>query len=704
MRTKFTLIICAVLFSVASFAQENTVTLKTTGSAETKEKAVQYALRSAIEQAFGAFISSNTEILNDELVADEITSVASGNIEKYDILSETVNEAGNSWFVTANVIVSVGKLTEFVQAKGVEVEVKGGLFAINIKQKQLNSDGEYKAILDMLKPFHEAMLNAYDYELEVGQPVAQDQENKNWEVTLKVLANANKNLESALQIIKATLSSLSLTTEELVEYKKLNKEVFLINIGIPGQEKETIGNPQSEDSFSKGTLLSAIADEFGVTINQVSNKRFLQGFIKGSGKEAKLKREFSKAEFVWPKEADPVYYLRNKKSFEVLHFLVKAYLTELYGHNFNVNSSIHNYYSFPDVSVSLDKALLKSQGHAFKIEGEQSTLLSMKEINPYQDYQGRDVSDSRLNHNLRSHLIYENVENYINMLILGGCLSEEELPEFKLFVQNKAEKYGFEVLSGSLKAYGNTKGKYYKDCFPRDEKNEVTLLFKPQKAFEFKDGLTLSDVESLNGYKVSLNKNVFSFSNGGITIKNGDYRIVIPVHPVLSDSQVIKRKLDSYEAYSESTNDQIYNYWNSLCTNETYTDWQVPTAAEVLQIGNQYPFPFYYLRSSDGGKNFQYTESRLLNTSNTFGEVFELINSTREEGLNYDVWRQPSYEKPNNFKLEQDVVDHWGEPYKRRSNTYYIVYKNKPMALFVESYVSGTGVRFGTSVCIRRIK
>jgi len=60
MRTKFTLIICAVLFSVASFAQENTVTLKTTGSAETKEKAVQYALRSAIEQAFGAFISSNT--------------------------------------------------------------------------------------------------------------------------------------------------------------------------------------------------------------------------------------------------------------------------------------------------------------------------------------------------------------------------------------------------------------------------------------------------------------------------------------------------------------------------------------------------------------------------------------------------------------------------------------------------------------------
>lgn len=680
MRTKFTLIICAVLFSVASFAQESTVTLKTTGSAETKEKAVQYALRSAIEQAFGAFISSNTEILNDELVADEITSVASGNIEKYDILSETVNEEGNSWFVTANVIVSVGKLTEFVQAKGVEVEVKGGLFAINIKQKQLNSDGEYKAILDMLKPFHEAMLNAYDYELEVGQPVAKDQENKNWDVTLKVLANANKNLESALQIIKSTLFSLSLTSEELLEYKKLNKEVFPIYIGITGQEKETIGNPRSKDSYPKGTLLSNIADEFGVTINQVQNKIINPYYLKGSGEKATLKREYPKAYFVWTKEADPIYFLRNRKSFEILQFLIKPYLSKLYGHNFNVNSSIHNYYSVPDVSVSLDKALIKSQGHAFKIEGEQSTLTSIKELDV-------NASDGSIRSAMKS-----NVENYINMIILGGCFSEEELPDFKLFVQNQVEKYGLEVLSGALKGYGNTKGKYYKDCFPNDGKNQVELLFKSKKAFEFKDELTLSEVEALSGYKVSLNKNVFSFSNGGITIKNGDYRIVIPVHPVLSESQVIKRKLDSYEAYSESTNDQIYNYWNSLCTNETYTDWQVPTAAEVLQIGNQYPFPFYYLRSSDGGKNFQYTESRLLNTSNTFGEVFELINSTREKGLNYDVWRQPSYEKPNNFKLEQDVVDHWGN------------YRKKPMAFYVESFDSGTGSRFGTSVCIRRIK
>ena len=40
-------------------------TLTTTGSGPSKEIAVQQSLRSAIEQAFGAFISAKTEILVD---------------------------------------------------------------------------------------------------------------------------------------------------------------------------------------------------------------------------------------------------------------------------------------------------------------------------------------------------------------------------------------------------------------------------------------------------------------------------------------------------------------------------------------------------------------------------------------------------------------------------------------------------------------
>ena len=49
------------------FAQEaeNEVTITVSGSGKTQEEAKQSALRSAIEQAFGAFISSKTEVFND---------------------------------------------------------------------------------------------------------------------------------------------------------------------------------------------------------------------------------------------------------------------------------------------------------------------------------------------------------------------------------------------------------------------------------------------------------------------------------------------------------------------------------------------------------------------------------------------------------------------------------------------------------------
>jgi len=48
------------------------VLITASGSGTSQELAKQTALRNAIEQAFGAFISSKTEIFNDEIVADQM--------------------------------------------------------------------------------------------------------------------------------------------------------------------------------------------------------------------------------------------------------------------------------------------------------------------------------------------------------------------------------------------------------------------------------------------------------------------------------------------------------------------------------------------------------------------------------------------------------------------------------------------------------
>jgi hypothetical protein len=85
-------ILLLIFFTAVNFiysqSTENIVTLTTSGTGKTIEEAKNNALRSAIEQAFGAFISSKTEILNDELIKDEVVSISSGNILKFDVISE----------------------------------------------------------------------------------------------------------------------------------------------------------------------------------------------------------------------------------------------------------------------------------------------------------------------------------------------------------------------------------------------------------------------------------------------------------------------------------------------------------------------------------------------------------------------------------------------------------------------------------------
>jgi hypothetical protein len=193
-------------------------------------------LRSAIEQAFGAFISSKTEILNDNLVKDEIVSVANGNIKSFEILNQDQLPDGR-WGLTLNAIVSVDKLSSFVEAKGIAIEIKGGMFALNIKQQLLNEQGEIKAVSEMVGLLHEPMQISFDYVIKSDDPKSIDAESKNWEIPLVVTANTNKNIDFCANYCINTLAALSLSAEEVTSYKNLNKAVFSVVINYNGVAK-----------------------------------------------------------------------------------------------------------------------------------------------------------------------------------------------------------------------------------------------------------------------------------------------------------------------------------------------------------------------------------------------------------------------------------------------------------------------------------
>lgn len=148
MKKILTALVMLLCFCAVAIAQVDDVTLVVSGEGATKDEATTMALRSAIEQAFGVFVSANTEILNDELVKDEIATVASGNVKKYTELGVSVLP-NNLTSVSIQATVSVKQLTTYAQSHGSSCEFAGATFAQNIKLARLQLDNTQKAIANL---------------------------------------------------------------------------------------------------------------------------------------------------------------------------------------------------------------------------------------------------------------------------------------------------------------------------------------------------------------------------------------------------------------------------------------------------------------------------------------------------------------------------------------------------------------------------
>lgn len=218
---------------LVSSSESKDANITATGSGSTPDEAQRMALRNAIEQAFGAFISSKTEIFNNMVVADQMASVSRDNVKSFKVLNREQLPDGK-WTVVLRALISVDKLTSFAKAKGVSVDVQGGLFAMNIKQQMLNEQSEMDVVYNMAGQLHEVMQTAFDYEIENGGPASMDGQSQNWEIPLRVTATANKNTEFCAQYLMKTLAGLSLSRVEREDYKKLNKYIFKVAITYAG--------------------------------------------------------------------------------------------------------------------------------------------------------------------------------------------------------------------------------------------------------------------------------------------------------------------------------------------------------------------------------------------------------------------------------------------------------------------------------------
>mgnify|MGYP000728933584 FL=1 len=187
------------------------------GQGTTQDEATRVALRNALEDAFGAFISSSSKIENDILVSDEIVSLTQGNIKKYDIISLSQLES-KMYSITVASIVSLNKLSSYCESKGMSVEFNGSVFGINLKTKEFNRRNERKILQNLCLQLIAMTPKIFDFELKMAEPKINEE---NIVIPTLIVPECNSNYEQMETLVKSTLQSISLSKEEQKEYRKL---------------------------------------------------------------------------------------------------------------------------------------------------------------------------------------------------------------------------------------------------------------------------------------------------------------------------------------------------------------------------------------------------------------------------------------------------------------------------------------------------
>ena len=221
---KLFLIVSLIYVGMSISAQSvDDVTLVVSGDGTTKEEATHVALRSAVEQAYGVFVSANTEILNDELVKDEIATVTSGNVKSYKELNCILLPNGNQ-MVTLEAVVSTKKLAAYAQSKGASCEFAGATFGANLRLLKLNQENTKKAFENLLQQCKAIAPYIVEPSLQVEDPTVDGL------VPFRITLYSTPNLWEFSELIVTTLKALQINDEQLEALKTLKADLYPIKV------------------------------------------------------------------------------------------------------------------------------------------------------------------------------------------------------------------------------------------------------------------------------------------------------------------------------------------------------------------------------------------------------------------------------------------------------------------------------------------
>lgn len=216
----------ALSICLPCFAQSNEeITLTVSSDGPTKDDAIKNALRTAIEQAYGAFVSANTTILNDDLVKDEIVTISTGAIKNYAVVSEYEKKDGNGYGVTVNATVSLPHLVKYAQNHGSECEFAGNTFGMQMKLWELQKKNELAALDNMFAKAERLLSSLVQWKMEVKEPRNADDFNFYFDYRVPdVLDSIRKNINKSdyylIEFVLTCTTHPDYTQEEILRESK----------------------------------------------------------------------------------------------------------------------------------------------------------------------------------------------------------------------------------------------------------------------------------------------------------------------------------------------------------------------------------------------------------------------------------------------------------------------------------------------------
>ena len=165
--------ISALLLHFNLFSQDPVVVVAY-GSGETKDLAVNNALRACIEKTIGGFISTNTTVVNDEILSDEMLAISQGNIESYEIMSEKYVAEEGYYTITVSAFIAPQTIVSYLNSQGITASYKGNVAFQNLLAERYYEEQESKIIQDYIRTWSDVVF--FDYKIgDIEQPFAINQ-------------------------------------------------------------------------------------------------------------------------------------------------------------------------------------------------------------------------------------------------------------------------------------------------------------------------------------------------------------------------------------------------------------------------------------------------------------------------------------------------------------------------------------------------